>query len=214
MVAMRGRQARERRQRGRQEREPDRRGLRGLRLLIVGLGVLVFVVAVLWLVRGTEERHAAVMPELGTDPEATGFGPGARAYSLFFVDAEGGLVSESRAVAAKRSSTEQIAAVLEELLAGSLRGFAAALPEGTQLRNLFADSEGTVYVDLTGHVARDQGGSLSSEYATLAALVRTVLVNFPEFGSVQVLVDGEPALTLAGHFNIERPLTAAEWLLQ
>ena len=44
--------------------------------------------------------------------------------------------------------------------------------------------------------------------------MRTVLSNFEEFAAVQILIDGEPATTLAGHFNIQNPLQATDWLAQ
>ena len=146
------------------------------------------------------------------DPDAADLGPGMRAYTLYFSDARGHLVPGLRAVAAQRSHTEQVEAVVEELLGGSLRGFGRPLPAGTVLRNLFTDEAGMVTIDLSRDAARAQAGSYVSEYACLAALVRTVLVNFPESAAVQLLIDGEPAETLAGHFDIERPLAAADWL--
>ncbi|MGD8394884.1 MAG: GerMN domain-containing protein [Candidatus Eiseniibacteriota bacterium] len=191
--------------------EPPR-GVRGLRILVIGLGLIVFVVAVILIVRGPGGREPGLGPDLLEDPEAAGFGPGARAYALHFVDEDGRLVTEMREVAAKAGRTRQIEAVVEELLSGSLRGNAPALPAGTALRSLFTDAGGVVYIDLTGQAVSGQTGTMTAEYASLAALVRTVLQNFPEYAAVQLLIDGEPEITLAGHFTIERPLRAADWM--
>jgi hypothetical protein len=186
-------------------------GMRGLRVLVAGLGLLAGAIAVLLIVRGPSGRDPGLGPGLIEDPETAGFGPGTRAFSLYFVDDSGLLVSEMRGVPEKPSRTRQIEAVLEELLAGSVRGHRSALPAGTMLRNLFTDVSGTVYVDLSRDAERGQPGNFSAEYASLAALVRTITANFPEFAAVQLLIDGEPATTLAGHFSIEHPLRADDW---
>src|SRR4029434_10642301 len=99
-----------------------------------------------------------------------------------------------------------------EMLAGSLTGNDPAVPEGTILRHLFLGENGLVTLDLSREVQRHQIGSMEGEYATLAALVRSVKDNFPEIHSVQILIDGKPEPTLAGHFSIADPLACADWL--
>jgi len=187
----------------------DHPGSKGLRFLVVG-GALLVAFAVLWMVvRGDSDARRGTL--VIDDPEAAGFGPGARTFSLYFMDDDGDPIEESREVTAQRRRVDGLRVLVEELLGGSLEGHARALPEGTRLRNLFSDDGGVVYVDLTKDAVRAQTGTAAEEFAGLACLVRTILHNYPEYLGVQVLIDGQPATTLGGHYAIDRPLMRGEW---
>jgi spore germination protein GerM len=173
--------------------------------VLAALGILALVLAgVRW---GAERRRASG----GAGEEAALSGSPTRAYTLYFVSS-GQLVAERREVVAKPSSSAQLTAVLTEMLAGSLTGHDPAVPAGTALRHLFLGENGLVTIDLSREVQRNQAGSMEGEYATLAALVRSVKDNFPEVHAVQILIDGKPEPTLAGHYSIAEPLECAEWL--
>jgi hypothetical protein len=62
----------------------------------------------------------------------------------------------------------------------------------------------------TALVTQLPGGS-AAEFHLLGALVRTVGANFPEVTSVQILVDGQPVDSLAGHYDTSGPLRVAAW---
>jgi len=174
-------------------------------LVLAACGILALVLAgVRW---GAERRRTSG----GTGEEAALSGSPTRAYTLYFVS-NGQLVTERREVVAKPSSSAQLIAVLSEMLAGSLTGNDPAVPAGTVLRHLFLGENGVVTLDLSREVMRNQTGSLDGEYSTLAALVRSVKDNFPEIHAVQILIDGKPEPSLAGHFSIADPLNCAEWL--
>jgi spore germination protein GerM len=163
---------------------------------------------VLALVRwGAERRRSAGEVE----GDAALSGSPTRAYTLYFVE-RGQLTEERREVVAKPTQAAQISAVVTEMLAGSLAGHDPAVPEGTILRHLFVGENGLITLDLSREIQRKQTGSLEGEYATLAALVRSVKDNFPEVHAVQILIDGKPEPTLAGHFSIAEPLPCADWL--
>jgi Sporulation and spore germination len=183
---------------------PARRRL--LTLLFGALGLCLFVFALSRL--GGGRRPSA--GDGGGDAAASG--DGTRAYTLHFLDARGQLVSERRDVVAKPSATAQVAAVVSELLEGSLGEHQSAIPEGTVLRHVFVEDTGLVTLDLSREILRKQPGSLEAEYATLAALVRSVKISFPEVTSIQILVDGKPEPTLAGHFATGVPLSCDDWL--
>ena len=188
-------------------RGPGRPARRRLITLLVGaLGLCILVIVLSRL--GGERRGAP--GDSGAD--ATASGEATRAYTLYFLDKRGQLVSERRDVVAKPSVTAQVAALVSELLAGSLAGNAAAIPEGTVLRHVFVEDSGLVTIDLSREILRRQPGSLEAEYATLATLVRSIKLSFPEVTSVQLLVDGKPEPTLAGHFATGVPLACDDWL--
>jgi hypothetical protein len=51
-----------------------------------------------------------------------------------------------------------------------------------------------------------------SEILTVYAIVSSVTANLPAVTSVQILIDGHEADTLAGHVDLRRPLArAAQW---
>ncbi len=177
---------------------------RGMRLLIAGIG---FVLALAFVIAGV--RHlSGERAQRRADAPA---GPTTRAVTLHFRDDRGRIVSEAREVAEKPDLARQVRAVLEEELAGSMAGHASAIPAGTVLHHVFTSPGGTVTVDLSRDVVRGQPGDLESEYTTLAALVRTIRLNFPEITTVQVLIEGKPEVTLAGHFALDAPLVGDEW---
>ncbi len=187
----------------------------GWRLALVLGSFLLSLACLAWVLKlGQGEEVAADDVLSAVEPAIEGFGPAARAFALHFVDAYGRSAIEQRAVAAYRSRAEQMRAVVEEFLSGPADGDGLTFSRGTTLRNLFADQTGLVFVDLTKEAARGQPGNASTEYACLAGLVQTLLANFDESIGVQVLIDGEPATTLAGHYSIQRPLMRETWLAQ
>jgi hypothetical protein len=180
-------------------------GRKGLRSLAAGLAFVLILAVILAVVRrppSDDKRRGA---------DAAPFGPATRSFTLYYLDSEGELVPEAREVAAKAAHAAQIQAVIAEELAGSMAGHASPFPDGTELLHLFVSGDGMVTIDLSRDIARNHPGDMESEYATLAALFRSVHENFPETTAVQILIEGEPAPTIAGHFAIENPLVAAEW---
>lgn len=176
-------------------------GVRGLRLLAGGLAFVLLLAVILAVVRRPPGRSTDAPPG----------GPGTLSFTLYFLDEQGELVAEAREMAAKASPAAQVHAVVAEELAGSMSGRGSPIPSGTQLLHLFVARDGLVTIDLSREVVRDHPRDMESEYATLSALVRIVRDNFSEFTGVQILIEGEPVPTLAGHFAIEGPLLGEEW---
>jgi spore germination protein GerM len=183
---------------------------KGLKVLGGGLLFVAVVAVLLALVR--HQPGGGGSGGVDQSPDAAPFGPATRAFTLYFLDERGDLTAERREVAAKASLTDQVAAVIDEELAGSMAGNTSAVPDGTTLRHVFIDQTGTAVIDLSRDIVRNQPGSFSGEHATLAALVRCVRANFPNLSAVQILVEGKPEATLAGHFSIEGPLFGDDWL--
>jgi hypothetical protein len=180
-------------------------GWKGLKFLASGLAFVLIVALILAAVR----RPRSGEVRSGTD--AAPYGPATRSFTLYFLDPKGELVPEAREVPAKATQAAQIQAVIAEELAGSMGGYASPFPAGTQLLHVFVSTDGLVAIDLSRDVTRNHPGGMESEYATLAALVRSVKENFPEATAIQILIEGEPVPTLAGHFAIESPLIGEEW---
>jgi Sporulation and spore germination len=93
----------------------------------------------------------------------------------------------------------QIAPVAEPLV--------SAVPPGTTLRTLFVTDRGRAYVDLSHEVTTAHSGGTLDELLTVYTIVDALTVNLPGIQSVQILIDGKEAKTLAGHVDLRQPLT-------
>ena len=91
------------------------------------------------------------------------------------------------------------AAVLASERAGE-----AVILRDLELRALYLDPAGTVYLDLAARNRKDLQGSAWDELLTVYALVNTMTQNFAEIRQVRFLVDGREAQTLAGHVDLSR----------
>jgi spore germination protein GerM len=98
--------------------------------------------------------------------------------------------------------------VARELLKGSANaGVPHVFPRDTVVRAAFLLPDGTAFVDLGGPTLT-QGWATGSHEELMAvySVVQTVVTDFPTVKRVRILVNGEPAETLAGHVNLEHAL--------
>lgn len=139
---------------------------------------------------------------------------GTRSITLFYGNRQGdGLVSETRTIQARRHRDEEVEAVVDELLRGPhAQGAVRTVPADTRLRDVFYDEEQRLlYLDFNQALVAQMGGS-TMEILTLASIVRTIAIDFPEVEAVQILIDGLEVETLGGHIDLTRPLRTGDWL--
>lgn len=137
-----------------------------------------------------------------------------RTVTLYFGDRDGRtLVTERREVVATNSLEAGLEVVVQALADGpGIDGAVRAFPAGVRLRRVFVDSEAaTVYLDFDPTLVTRHPGGSAAEHATLATLTRTLAANFPQIVRVQILVDGQPVETLAGHFDTSKALEISTW---
>jgi hypothetical protein len=96
--------------------------------------------------------------------------------------------------------------VAEELIRGSQTGLVATLDPKTRVLDVFVAARGVGYVDLSKEAAEGQREGSDAELLAVYSIVNSITVNFPSVPRVQILIDGHPAATLAGHVDISRPL--------
>ena len=88
-------------------------------------------------------------------------------------------------------------------------------PRDSIVRATFLLPDGTAFVDLGGPTLTQGWGTGShEELMAVYSIVSTVTTNFPQVKRVRILVNGEPAETLAGHISLRRALTPMPSLLQ
>jgi len=186
-----------------------RHGKRRLRLWLILAGMLVLgvgaaILAGRW--SGGDNKGRLLRSQV-TKPVPVHEAP-RRRVQLYFSSIGGGhLQAEERRIEAG----DPLAAA-EALLAGFLQGpegadLVSPIPKGTRLLHLFVTEEGTAYVNFSSELSASHPGGVAAERLTLYAIVNTLILNLKEIERVQIMIEGKPQTTLAGHFDIRHPKT-------
>jgi hypothetical protein len=132
-----------------------------------------------------------------------------RKVHVFFASRDGRyLQTEERRIEAEDAGSA-IEAIIGALLEGPQDSkLASTIPAGTRLLHLFITDDGTAYVDFTQELSRLHPGGVASEQLTLYAIVNSIALNLDSVERVQLLLDGKPTPTLAGHIDIRHPRMA------
>jgi spore germination protein GerM len=122
---------------------------------------------------------------------------------------------EPRNVAVPENPAGAMSIVVRELFKGPVTtSLARSFPKDTVVRGAFLLPDGTAFVDLGGATLTQGWGTGShEELMAVYGVVQTVTANFNEVKRVRLLVNGEPAETLAGHVNLARSLEASPALV-
>jgi spore germination protein GerM len=134
--------------------------------------------------------------------------PNSTVVSLYFMNAEESkLVAETRAIGRAENIVEQIKLTVAELIKGPTTTLISTIPEETEVRQMFLDEKGCAYVDFSRAISQNHPGGTTGELATISAIVKTLVENFPEvIQKVRILIDGKEAESIAGHVDISRPI--------
>ena len=131
-----------------------------------------------------------------------------RTVTLWYQGPQMLLTPETRNVALPENPAGALPVVVRELFKGSTQGFPPSYPRDTVVRGAFLLPDGTAFVDLGGATLTNGWGTGShEELIAVYSVVQTVTTNFPEAKRVRILINGEPAETLAGHVGLGKPLT-------
>jgi hypothetical protein len=124
---------------------------------------------------------------------------------LFFPAEDAMLHREAREVPEVPTAVPaRIRLVLEELITGSRKGYAPAVPWAATVEAVFLDKGGNAYVDLSSPPEQAIAGT-DGELAFAFSTVNSVVANCPGVQRVQVLLGGHEVATL-GHLDLSRPL--------
>jgi spore germination protein GerM len=131
-----------------------------------------------------------------------------RPVALYYEGVDMLLSPEQRNVALPENPAAAMAVVVRELFKPpASRTHARSFPADTVVRGAFLLPDGTAFIDLGGEtLTRGWGTGSHEELLAIYGVVQTVTANFPEAKRVRILVNGEPAETLAGHINVARSL--------
>lgn len=146
-------------------------------------------------------------PREATAPASPGEAQRSISVKLFFGATQSpGLVMEDREVAFSPDLAQQLRTVLEELVRGSQTGLASTLAPETKVLEVFVTAHGVAYVDFSKEATQGHVGGSDEELRSVYSVVNSITANFPAIHRVQILVDDKPAVTLAGHVDLSRPL--------
>jgi hypothetical protein len=126
-----------------------------------------------------------------------------RPVTLFFERPDMFLGGQQRSLGVPENPAGGISVVVKELVKTS-----PVFPRDSAVRATFLLPDGTAFVDLGGPTLTNGWGTGShEELMAVYSIVSTVTTNFPEVKRVRILVNGEPAETLAGHISLRGSLT-------
>jgi len=131
-----------------------------------------------------------------------------RAVRLYFEAPNMLLSAEPRNLPLPENPAGAIPVVVREMMKGPATPQLLRLfPPDTVVRAAYFLPDGTAFVDLGGQtLTAGWGTGTHVELMAVYSLVQTVTANFPDTKRVRVLINGEPAETLAGHVWLGKSL--------
>lgn len=137
-----------------------------------------------------------------------------RTVRLWFEGDSNRLAPETAELALPEADGEALKPLLKALLEKTGENDPRPVPEGIEVRASYLLPDGTAIVDLGGPLFL-QGWATGSdaEVMLVYSVVQTATDNLSSVKRVQLLVNGQPADTLAGHVSIEHPLRPIQSLL-
>jgi len=158
------------------------------------------------LLAGCERKGPVQAPSSPAPPPRTTLT--SKPVQLFYEDDSMLLAPRIENVALPDSEGASIRPLLVALLAPAPAGSEPKpVPEGIEIRATYLLPDGTAIIDLGGplFMAGWKCGS-QAELMLAYSIIQTLTSNLPSIRQVQLLVNGQPAETLAGHVSIEHPL--------
>jgi hypothetical protein len=126
---------------------------------------------------------------------------------LFFPqEAKGILIEEEREIPRGFAFSDRVRAVLAELSKAEGTEARSPLPSGAELRQVFLDAFGILYLDFDKGIQALAGGDgIHTDLAT-SSIVLSLATNFSEVKRVQFLSEGEELTLLTGGVDLRSPL--------
>lgn len=131
---------------------------------------------------------------------------GSKVIKLYFASPDGiFLAAENREVTSWSDyPTEQAKRIIEELIKGPGIKLIPTIPETTKIRELYFH-EGILYLDMSKEIVKDHLKGTGGELLTIFSIVNSTMTNLPSITGVQILIEGRPITTLAGHIDASQP---------
>ena len=92
--------------------------------------------------------------------------------------------------------------IIKALIKGPQGELMRTIPKDTRLKALYVTPKGIAHVDLSDAIRADYPGGVQSELMTIFSIVNSLILNIPEIDAVNILIEGQEAMTLAGHIDL------------
>ncbi|MBI3121447.1 MAG: GerMN domain-containing protein [candidate division NC10 bacterium] len=126
---------------------------------------------------------------------------------LFFPQEAGDALKEQeREIPRRPTLEEQVRAVLRELAVGGLPGSRPPLPAGIEVRQVFLDAFGIVYLDFGKGFQSIITAPGAQPELVVSAIATTLTSTFSEIKRVQLLVESQELTVAAGGLDLRRPV--------
>jgi len=116
------------------------------------------------------------------------------------------LVEEERDVPRRPVLADSVRGVLGELARGGGVGTLPALPSDVEVRYVYLDAFGILYLDFGERMRAAVAGNTSRAELAVSAIVLTLTTNFSEVKRVQFLAEGHELTARVGSVDLRRPL--------
>ncbi len=176
------------------------------RHLIIGVAVLLLAALGLSVYAWRMRKNAAMVPSQSVDtrPLAPPVGGPTEKVVLFVAhDEDGTLRPESAQIPLPSGRQQRAEELLRTLLSMYLdKSSPHVLGAGAEIRSVFLVDPGVAVIDVNSAFANTHRSGVLVEDLTVASLIHTISANTPGILKVQILVDGQPRETLAGHADL------------
>jgi len=164
-----------------------------LRKIILSVFLIVFVVSGLC----AAQTNATDEPILSDENLFEGF--------VYFADKQKtSLKSVKKKFASNLDSHYLGLEILKTLIEGTqLVHLESTWPKGTKINSFFITDDGKAYVDLNLEPGMVETMDTQSELLAIYSMVNSLTLNISKIQMVKILIQGEDAVTLAGHIDLE-----------
>ena len=180
----------------------------------------IFIILCFWLLCLNGAGNASAQTG-GVEPMATDARIGSESrpdrieVHLFFTDDRNYyLRAEKRTLSMLGDPVSDGRQIITQLLQGPKEELHRIVPAETQLRSFFVTPDGTAYADFTDALRDHHPGGARAELLTVFGIVNSLILNIEEIKQVVLLIEGQEALTLAGHIDTRYPYKADMLLIR
>jgi hypothetical protein len=176
------------------------------RYLLIAVAALLLLVVSMGIYLRHMRRQAAKVESSASDalPVTPPLSGPTETVTLYVADDGAGMLRARSAQIPLPGGRQQRA---EELLRALLRiyqqpGASHPLAPAADIRSIYLVAPGAAVIDLNAAFADQHRSGILSEQLTVNSLVETLAVNVPGINRVNILVEGKPRDTLAGHADL------------
>jgi hypothetical protein len=167
----------------------------------------VVIASIAWEVWPRSVDLSLVRPRAqGTRPSSVPAPEHVRVRLYFPHDAKDTLVEEEREIPRRSALADGVRAVLQELSRTTRQGTVAPCPSAVEVRHVFLDQFGILYLDLNKGIEAVLTGNAPRPALAVSAIALSLATNFSEVKRVQLLVDGRGWSAQVGSLDLRRPL--------